>query len=88
MYEKPLPTPSGPKNAKGTEGVHLTTIPLDQSGSRTTQNIGRIYQAPVSKSSLTLTRDNPVVAENDRNNPDLLNAFRNNPYTHSVTSFA
>lgn len=88
MYEKPLPTPSGPKIAKGTEGVHLTTLPLDQSGSRTTQNIGRIYQEPVSKSSLTLTRENPVVAENDRNNPDLLNAFKNNPYTHSVTSFA
>ena len=90
MYEKPLPTLSGPKQSKGTEGVNLTTVPITQPESRTTQNIGRVYQTPVSKASLTLTRDNiqQDAMENDRNNPELLNAFRNNPYTHPVTSFA
>ena len=90
MYAKPVPTTSGPKHTNGTETVNLTNLPLDQSGARTNQHVGKIYQNPLSKASVNITKDTLSLdsRENDRLNPDLLKAFRENPYTHSITSFA
>jgi hypothetical protein len=90
MYAKPVPTTSGPKHTNGTETVNLTNLPLDQSGARTNQHVGKIYQNPLSKDAVNLTKDTLSLdgRENDRLNPDLLKAFRENPYTHSITSFA
>ena len=90
MYEKPSPTATGAKEVSGSEAVHLTTIPLDQSGAPTNQHVSKIYQTPLTKSSMQLTRENLDIygQQNDRNTPDLLDAFRKNPYTQSITSFA
>lgn len=54
---------------------------------RFTQNYSNlpVIESP-NPTHITTTRDKPIYRQPNRNEPELLNAFRNNPYTHSLTS--
>lgn len=83
---KPEPTPNNVKVSTGKEFIHLTNqkIPCNKNDA---MNISKIYQEPPSTQFMNLTQDKNTLdidVTQDRLNPDLLKAFRENPYTHSL----
>lgn len=87
--EKPIPTATGAKRVTGGEGVHLTNVPVHQSHSQE-RVIDNVRQTIPTKDTLGSTSSKaPVhVQKCDRNDPSILDAFRKNPYTQSLSSFA
>jgi hypothetical protein len=53
-------------------------------------NIDKMYQLPPTMNGNSLTKDKSTVINNytDRITPDILDTFRNNPYTQSLHSYA
>ena len=87
--ENPVPTATGPKQVVGGEGVHLTSTPVRQS-TPAPNLLDSVRQTIPSKhmvGSLS-SQSPPSVQDCDRNDPGLLDAFRNNPYTQSLSSHA
>nr|QOI90454.1 putative protein L454 [Pyramimonas orientalis virus] len=85
---KPSPTQTGVKVNSGKEFVHLTNIKVP-CNKDDTANISKIYQDPPSTQFINFTQNKNVkVADTtqERLDPGLLQAFRKNPYTHSLNN--
>ena len=87
--ENPVPTATGPKQVVGGEGVHLTNTPVRQS-TPAPNLLDSVRQTIPSKQMVgsLSSQSPPSVQDCDRNDPGLLDAFRNNPYTQSLSSHA
>lgn len=84
---QPPPTKTNTKITNGTDNVVLTSIPKDKTQC-VNEHISRIYQKYLDKDSQQLTKYKEQYHEisNDRIDANLLNAFKNNPYTHPLNS--
>lgn len=88
LLVKPEPTQNNVKVNAGKDFVHLTNVKMP-CNTNTTNNISKIYQEPPSKQFVNVTSDKGMDDVNpleNRLDPTLLNAFRQNPYTHSLNN--
>ena len=82
-----VPTASGTKVTQGSESVHLTSErgpSVQTDGAR----VDRIYQSSATTLGACSTREPISNARDQRLDPSLLTPFRDNPYTHSLSSVA
>lgn len=87
LLVKPEPTQTSVKFTNGKESVNLTNvkIPCNKDNGNV---VSRIYQEPPSKQFVNMSQEKNVYnnISNDRLNPDLLQAFKANPYTHPLNN--
>lgn len=85
---KPKPTQNNVKLSAGSQFIHLTNekVPLN---TENVENISKIYQEPPSTNLINVTQTkNNLNAQEHHIDSTLLNAFRENPYTHPLNSVA
>lgn len=84
------PTQTGVKVVSGADTLNLTNVKLPCNRSDGGVGIEKVYQMPPSKETVHLTNDTGRTyvrnENNERMDPNLLSAFVNNPYTHSLTN--
>jgi hypothetical protein len=89
LLVKPEPTQNSVKFNTGKEFVNLTNIKVP-CNKETGNNLSKIYQEPPSTQFINITQEKNVLnmdeISKDRLNPDLLKAFKENPYTHSLNN--
>jgi hypothetical protein len=88
-----MPTLSNTKVVNGMEHMNVEIKKIDSDYMNQSENqLSQVYPSAVGKDSVELTRmrnkfdDSELMS--DRIDEDLLNPFRNNPYTQSLSSFA
>lgn len=86
-----IPTASGSKKTVGAEGVQMKSSRLVEDDINCREQIQDSLHANIPEvgqlgESTSLKTSGPP-AENDRNHPELLDAFKHNPYTKSLNSF-
>lgn len=83
------PKGSSVKMFSGAEKMHLTQEKLVCS-SNPSNYVNKVWQEPQGKEFINLTHQNNTHkgCVNDRLEPELLNAFKENPYTHPLNSVA
>ena len=89
LLEKPEPTQNSVKFNTGKEYINLTNVKIPCNKDDGNNHISQIYQEPPSKQFINFTQvksTDHIEKSNDRLNPDLLQAFRKNPYTHSLNN--
>jgi hypothetical protein len=90
LLTKPAPTQTGVKLSIGKEFVNLTNIKIPCNKNDNGAIISKIYQEPPSTQFINITQEknnlNIDETSKDRLNPDLLKAFKENPYTHSLNN--
>lgn len=86
---KAEPTQTGVKVVSGADTVNLTNVKVPCNRTDNGNAISKVYQVPPSKESFNITNESSrQYVRNETNNrmdPNLLDAFMNNPYTHSLT---
>ena len=82
---KPPPTKSNTKLTTGTDNVTLTSIPREKIQTEN-KSISRVYQQYLDADSQQLTRYKEQYNElsKDRIDSGILNAYKDNPYTHPL----
>tara|TARA_B110000902_G_C14259887_1_gene569386 strand:- start:572 stop:2308 length:1737 start_codon:yes stop_codon:yes gene_type:complete len=88
-----MPTLSNTKVVNGMEHMNIEIKKIDSDYMNQSDNkLSKVYSSAVGKDSIELTRMRNKVDDtelmSDRIDEDLLNPFRNNPYTQSLSSFA
>jgi hypothetical protein len=87
LLVKSEPTQTSVKFSNGKESVNLTNVrtPCNKENGNV---VSRIYQEPPSKQFVNMSQERNVYnnLSNDRLDPDLLQAFKANPYTHSLNN--
>lgn len=89
LLEKREPTQNSVKFNIGKEYINLTNVKIPCNKDDGNNKISKIYQEPPSKQFINFTQEKNiehVEQSNDRLNPELLQAFRENPYTHSLNN--
>jgi len=89
LLVKPEPTQNNVKVSVGKDFVNLTNLKIP-CNTDTSTNISQIYQEPPSTQFVNLTQekrdDETTDLDTNRLDPNLLNAFKENPYTHSLNN--
>lgn len=82
------PTKSGAKVANGADAMTLTNLKVPCNKEDNGYNVSKIYQEPPSLNQIHLTHQgtDTFVKMDDRLDPNLLQAFRDNPYTKPLDS--
>lgn len=84
------PTQTGVKVVSGVDTLNLTNVKVPCNRSDGGVGIEKVYQMPPSKETVHLTNDTGRTyvrnENNERMDPNLLRAFVDNPYTHSLTN--
>tara|TARA_B110000967_G_scaffold182776_1_gene200967 strand:- start:462 stop:1568 length:1107 start_codon:yes stop_codon:yes gene_type:complete len=88
-----MPTLSNTKVVNGMEHMNIEIKKIDSDYMNQSDNkLSKVYSSAVGKDSIELTRMRNKVDDtelmSDRIDEDLLNPFRNNPYTQSLSLFA
>lgn len=91
LLVKPEPTQNSVKLNSGKEFVHLTNERIPCNTQDNGNIMSRIIQEPPSTQFINMTQEKNTLHMNDemaqeRLNPDLLQAFRENPYTHTLNN--
>lgn len=83
------PTQTGVKVTSGADAMHLTNVKIPCNPTDSGTVISKVYQAPPSKEAFNITSESGKQyvrnQSSERLDPDLLDAFVKNPYTHSLT---
>jgi hypothetical protein len=81
------PSQNNIKMSAGSDFVNLTNVRMVCNAPES-HNISRIYQEPPSTQFMNITQEKNVTTEQNCNrlDADLLKAFHNNPYTHSLNN--
>jgi hypothetical protein len=83
-----IPATQGVKSAAGEKFITLTQMPMDNEGGNN-HHVNRIIQTVSNPKDSISTRPGQGSKEmKERNSPDILTAFRENPYTQSLHSTA
>ena len=88
LLKKYEPTKSGAKVASGADAMTLTNLKVPCNKEDNGYNVSKIYQEPPSINHIHLTHQgtDTFVKMDDRLDPNLLQAFRDNPYTKPLDS--
>lgn len=82
---KASPTQNNVKVVSGSENIHLTQE-KDLLKQQTLDNIYKVYQNAPSKEFLNITQNKNIDVQENVIDSSLLQAFKSNPYTHSLTN--
>jgi hypothetical protein len=87
LYKSRSPTQTSTKFAHGKEIMNVDTNKDDceRISSRQFNNIGKIYDTSLTQDTINLTQEKVEQCDN-KIDPSILDAFRNNPYTKSLNS--
>jgi len=87
LYQSRSPTQTSTKFAHGKEIMNMESNKDDceRISSRNFNNIGKIYDTSLTQDTINLTQEKVEQCDN-KIDPSILDAFRNNPYTKSLNS--